>query len=336
MANLMDQFKMSILEFFKDATKLKDIDKTEFKGFLKTLIENHKIISTTLNSIDKKTATSFDERLLSLLPSSNTKSAAAWMKFKKSLQQKAAGMEKQKIFSSLVKANDIHKAILTEISSNLDKIFGESDVIEIINLRKSQFAIFGIVVASMKLTRWSEYMFTYLTGLVDGTDGEIPKYRELALSNDVDTVIDLVNKSVSSDNFSVLKDIARMQAAMDDQPLTVDGMVNKRSFDPIKVAQVVTVTLTIVQYIAIAISGFIILRAIFRWLPEHMELMAHEAYLRNKELKEWLDAHVAKLRMDLDDLNPNDPAYQKLVRIIDVYDEKIRDLDSKIDDYLNN
>jgi hypothetical protein len=59
----------------------------------------------------------------------------------------------------------------------------------------------------------------------------------------------------------------------------------------------------------------------------------HERHLRDVETVQWMEQHVALLRMDMMDTDPNDPKYQKLVKVIEAYDNKISDYDRKIKSY---
>ena len=51
---------------------------------------------------------------------------------------------------------------------------------------------------------------------------------------------------------------------------------------------------------------------------------------RDKEIKEWLENHVALLRLDLEDPNKNSAEKAKLIKIIKAYDEKIAEYDERI------
>lgn len=333
MNSMLDRIKQSTGEFMKLITGLKDIDKDELDKLISLSIENHKIFINAYNKISAKDLKALNERLFNILPSMNDKSSSTWVKYQKSLQNRARVIETEQVFSSVVKAQEVMKNVLSEVKSNLDTLFGKEDMISPATFRKSHIAVFGAIIASIKLSKWSEFMFTYLLALIDGTDADIPKYRELYIYDNVDDVISLVNIYVNNEKYSLVKEIGVIQSKADDQALIVNNISNVRAIDPVTLMAGIA---TAVKFITIAIVSFSILRALFRWLPEHHSLMTHEVYLRNKELKEWLETHVAKLRMDLSDMNPNDPKYQKLMKTIEVYDEKIRDLDRKIDEYLNS
>ena len=51
--------------------------------------------------------------------------------------------------------------------------------------------------------------------------------------------------------------------------------------------------------------------------------------------KEWMESHVALLKLQLQNVDPNSDEYRKQVKIIAAYDEMIAGLDQKIDAYLN-
>lgn len=60
----------------------------------------------------------------------------------------------------------------------------------------------------------------------------------------------------------------------------------------------------------------------------------HWFYEFNKTNKNWLESHVANIRMTLEETDPNDPEYIKLQNIIKYYDDEIAKLDKQLQNYL--
>lgn len=330
----IQNIKQSLTDVAKTVTGLKDIDKDAISTLLDICIKHHTTFIKSMGKLTPKDKKQFAERLFILLQSDTGRSCAVWNKYTKSLNGTIRSAEQKDMFCSLVNTHTTVKNILSEIKRNLDEIFGEEDMFSPLNIRKSHMAVFGLVIGSTQLTKWSTYAFTYLTALVDGTDKSIPKYREMYLSDNVDNVIKMVNTYYDGKNLSFMNDIAILKSKADDGMLLNNGVVNHRLIEPVTMGVATKMALVVIGALGIAISSFYILRAFLQWLPERMDLLAHENYLLDKENKEWMESRIAKLRMDLDSIDPNDPKYQKIVRAIDVYDEKIRDLDRKIDAYL--
>lgn len=83
--------------------------------------------------------------------------------------------------------------------------------------------------------------------------------------------------------------------------------------------------------LTIGTKSFII--NIFRWIGEQWVMHKHLQYLRQTKEKEWMEAHVALLKMDLANADPNSEEYRKLVGIIDNYNDQLAELDQKIAAY---
>ena len=59
----------------------------------------------------------------------------------------------------------------------------------------------------------------------------------------------------------------------------------------------------------------------------------HLKYLKQKKEKEWIEAHVALMKMDLANADPNSDEYRKTVAVIDAYSEQLAELEQKIAEY---
>lgn len=59
----------------------------------------------------------------------------------------------------------------------------------------------------------------------------------------------------------------------------------------------------------------------------------HIVFEWNKTNKNWLESHVANIRMTLEETDPNDPEYIKLQNIIKYYDDEIAKLDKRLQKY---
>jgi hypothetical protein len=75
---------------------------------------------------------------------------------------------------------------------------------------------------------------------------------------------------------------------------------------------------------------------IFQSLGELWNLIKNHKYTKAKKEKEWMEAHVALLKLQLQGVDPNSDEYRKQVQIIESYNEMIAELDQKIAQYENN
>ncbi len=326
--NVADTLKNKFQDLFKDLTGIDDIERDTLKDLINTEVEGHKSFVKIVSSLTKNDLDKMKQKLNVVIPSSKVKTISCWQEYQKSLQNKGNQLEYNRLFSSIVKAREIYAKIMSDLSSKLSKLFDEYTPVQ--NLRKSQHLVLGLLVQSIILSNWSLYMWTLLSSVIDGTEEEIPKYRLNFIEKHNKNVVDCINNVLVNEKINVVDSILKLKEKGQDVVATVDGTVNTKFIDPTTVS-------TIVAYIGTffaVITALVGVYRLFKWNQERMEVAAHEKYLKNKEMKEWLEAHVAKLRMDLQDMNPNDPQYQKMLKIIEAYDEKIKDLDEKINEYL--
>lgn len=336
--SVADTLKTKVETLFKDLTKMHDIDRDVLKDFVKAEIDGHKNFTKALKSMTKVDMDKFQERISVILPSAKVKAVSSWMEYKKSLQTRASQVEHAKMFDSIVRTREAMISILEDISKKFNQIF-DSEMISVTNLKKSQIATLGFIAHSIILSNWSLYMWTLLSSLVDGSETEIPKYRLDFISKYTKETVDIVNGIMSNEKASVADGVLKLRSKGADTPLAVNGVsnINITIIDPAYISIAATVGYIVLAGISMALIimiGLKLVSSLFRMGREHLETAAYESYLKNKEMKEWLEAHVAKLRMELQSVNPNDPQYQKMLKIIDVYDEKIRDLDEKINEYM--
>lgn len=323
-----DTLKYKFQELFKNLTGIDDIERDTLKDLIDTEVAGHKEFVKVLSAFTKNDSDKMKQKLSIAIPSSPIKTFSYWQEYQKSLQNKGNQLEYDRLFGSILKARELYGKIMSDISSKLSKIFDEYTAIQ--DLRKSQHLVLGMLVQSIILSNWSLYMWTLLSSVIDGTETDIPKYRLDFIAKHNKNVIECVNNVLANEKVSVIDSIIKIKEKGQDAVATVNGTINNKFFDPATLSGIVFAMGIFFTSIVALVGAY----RFFKWNQARMEMAAHEKYLKNKEMKEWLEAHVTKLRMDLQEMNPNDPQYQKTIKIIEVYDEKIKDLDQKINEYL--
>lgn len=329
----LTELKQTFGTLVKSISGNADIDKDAVITLINICLNGHKRFITSISKLSSKDKVAMNERLFTLLQNDNSPSGAAWNKYLKGINSQARATETKDMFGSLIVAHKALQTYLNEVKKSVDVLFGTEDTFSPLSMRKSHLAVFGMVMTSMQLTKWSTYMFVYLTAVIDGTDSSCIPYRGMYLSSNVDQVVATVNK-LSSSPGSFMKEIEILRAKAEDGVLISDGVANPKAI--IETTAMIGFAKLTIGFVVFALSAVILLLKIISWLTEKIDLLAHEAYLLDKETKEWLESRIAKLRMDLEGIDPNDPKYQRISKAIDVYDEKVRDLDRKIDAYLNS
>lgn len=325
----MNAIKNVIINITKNLTSFKDIDRNDLLAIIENEITGHKTFVTALSLMTNQDMNKFKEKLSVALPSSKIKETTIWTEYLKKLQTQASQIEHKKMFDSLIITRKKVQQSLETFKKSFDKIF-PSEIIKVSDIKYTQFIILGFISQSIILSNWTEYMFTLLSSVLNKTEDEIPKYRIMYLSNHLDDVVELVNKLVPIQSLNIIKDIEYIKSKGADNPLLTDGIVNNTKNFNIEIKT---------EHFLFATSiflGIYFTYKLLRLLGEQWGIIMHKSYLKRKELKEWMESHVAKLKLDLQDINQNDPQYQKLLKVIELYDEKIKSYDESINAYLND
>lgn len=325
----MNAIKNVIINITKNLTSFKDIDRNDLLAIIENEITGHKTFVTALSLMTNQDMNKFKEKLSVSLPSSKIKETTIWTEYLKKLQTQASQIEHKKMFDSLIITRKKVQQSLETFKKSFDKIF-PSEIIKVSDIKYTQFIILGFISQSIILSNWTEYMFTLLSSVLNKTEDEIPKYRIMYLANHLDDVVELVNKLVPIQSLNIIKDIEYIKSKGADNPLLTDGIVNNTKNFNIEIKT---------EHFLFATSiflGIYFTYKLLRLLGEQWGIIMHKSYLKRKELKEWMESHVAKLKLDLQDINQNDPQYQKLLKVIELYDEKIKSYDESINAYLND
>lgn len=325
----MNAIKNVIINITKNLTSFKDIDRNDLLAIIENEITGHKTFVTALSLMTNQDMNKFKEKLSVSLPSSKIKETTIWTEYLKKLQTQASQIEHKKMFDSLIITRKKVQQSLETFKKSFDKIF-PSEIIKVSDIKYTQFIILGFISQSIILSNWTEYMFTLLSSVLNKTEDEIPKYRIMYLENHLDDVVELVNKLVPIQSLNIIKDIEYIKSKGADNPLLTDGIVNNTKNFNIEIKT---------EHFLFATSiflGIYFTYKLLRLLGEQWGIIMHRFYLKRKELKEWMESHVAKLKLDLQDINQNDPQYQKLLKVIELYDEKIKSYDESINAYLND
>ena len=325
----MNAIKNVIINITKNLTSFKDIDRNDLLAIIENEITGHKTFVTALSLMTNQDMNKFKEKLSVSLPSSKIKETVIWTEYLKKLQTQASQIEHKKMFDSLIITRKKVQQSLETFKKSFDKIF-PSEIIKVSDIKYTQFIILGFISQSIILSNWTEYMFTLLSSVLNKTEDEIPKYRIMYLTNHLDDVVELVNKLVPIQSLNIIKDIEYIKSKGADNPLLTDGIVNNTKIFNIEIKT---------EHFLFATSiflGIYFTYKLLRLLGEQWGIIMHKSYLKRKELKEWMESHVAKLKLDLQDINQNDPQYQKLLKVIELYDEKIKSYDESINAYLND
>lgn len=260
------------------------------------------------------------------IQSSSSKVRDAYDNFLKAISGTAASDERKRPFGSFAEAHKDYAKILSEILKHIDE-FMTKDKVTLYESHVSQMAILGLLRESNAVCKFNTYLYTYLTLAVSHSDTDIPKYREQFILDNLDFVAKAITKIRNhAGTYVILNDLASMKRNNGDFIL---GATGKFNFDQFAVRRFYTPN--VIDTILGALSCLNIFDAIGNAINDYKI----DRNNRNKETKQWLENHVALLRLDLADKDQSSPEYTKLLNIIKAYDEKITEYDEKINAFEN-
>ena len=315
----------NLTKMVKDRIHLKALKKEDLEDFLKDNIFQHKEIAKCLTANNPRQMMDWmRDKVRPALQKSTSACSGSYDNYCKALTGRAAAEENRAPLASLAKANNTCADLLEEVLKGIDTLF-EEEHITIYDVRLSQVAILGIIRKSDLLLKFSSYLYSYLVRIATDNTENIPRNRDLLLSENAQRVGQICSEILNrSNSYSFLKEVDGLRRDQSDLVLGAsgdfkfNGFVNRHKF-----------SFSIMDNIASALSCLnFFSAALDAW--DDYKLSRYE---RNKEIREWLGTHVALLKMDLANTDVNDPKYVKLQQIINAYDDKIAEYDKVIDEF---
>lgn len=322
MASIFSSLASGLTRIVKDTVKLRSIRKDDLQKLLRDNIEGHQKMEYILSiHSDKDMKNWMMDTVKPALKNNQSKAKGIYEEYIKQLRGKASGEERTRPMGSLLKANASFGKLLEEISKKIDKLF-EQDSIDVFNVRMSHLAILGIIRQSDMVLNFTMYLYSFMVRAASRSTVSIPKYREVYLIDKCDRVSSIVSQLLDKKGpYNFLQEVETIRRKNADVVLGATGSFNFEGF-----AIISNYTTSFLDNLASALSCLNIFgAALDAW--DDYKLSKYE---RNKETKEWLENHVALLRMDMEDMDKTSPEYNKILSIIKAYDDKIADYDKAI------
>lgn len=310
---------------FTDTAHMKAVKKEDLEAFLKDNILEHQAIVTALKTLSDRDMTNWmNTKVRPQLQKSNSKSKNVYDDYRKLLNGKAATMESKCPFASLAEANAIYVKILQELYKNIDTLFVTENV-TIYDCRISQLAVLGILRQSDTVLTYTCYLFSFMTRVATGDISNIPRNRDIFLVDNTEMVANAVNNVLNKmANYSFLTEIDQLRRRQSDLVLGAS-----KDFNFLPYVSRHNFSFSFLDNLFTALSNL----NFFSAAMDAWDDYRIAKYERNKEIREWLSTHVALLKMDLANTDPNSPEYVRLQSIINAYDDKIAEYDKIIDDF---
>ena len=229
------------------------------------------------------------------------------------------------IIDSIKFATKVMLTALNDLSENVGSLLTDKNQVTIKDVQISHGLFLGVLEAARIFSLFNGYLFATLSNIVSASDGEIdmPKYMAKYLGDHGETYIDLINQLCNnSGRYSVINEITSIKGHGLDFKFSAAAKVQSHLiFDVLGLEN-------------IFLSIFNIMLRPIAMLGEVYIDIRHSYYESIQEKKKWLEAHTALMKMELENINHDDPEYIKMKKIIAFYDDKIAGMDKELTKYM--
>ena len=324
--NFIKDLGEAIIREITPGRKMQTINKEDFKENLLILIDRLKNLQNSINEFSPAERKSLADGIYKA--SSNAKNEACnfYIQIAKALNK----ADLRIAFDSFLFIAGQYVKTLEAIDRTTSQAFKDK-AITVFNTKLSQVAIFGIIGEAELFCDVVTCLMNNITYELVENNGikELPPqkpYRIRKVADNLEEFIDICKNRVANTSAQLAQEIDKIRTSQDVALVADDNSVNTGFIRTDKLTPIGR------GLVASGARKFFI----FRWLGEQWNLIKHQRYLKAKKEKEWMESHVALLKLQLQEVDPNSPEYRKQVKIIESYDEMIAELDQKIDAYLND
>ena len=305
-----------------ESKKMRKISKDDFRENLGLVMGQLTNFSNTINNIQGTDRTKFASTIASFATNRANVFCATCVEISKELRDNRGGFD---LFD--ITAQNI-LSVLQMIERNVNVLFNEKFT-TIYNAKLSQLAVFRMVEQAQIFANYAIYLFDGVLYDIVVNEGEHelnpPKqYRYDYIKQYKAGIIELMKVGSLPNGANAL--ITELDNTRKTYDLTLINNANQVNPD-IKVVK---------NKFGLIEGGVTILASIFRYFGEWGVLMRNLKYQKMKNEREWLQNHTDLLKLQLAGVDPNSEEYRKAVKIINTYNEMIRDLDLKISSYMED
>lgn len=317
----------TVFQYIKNSAKLRSLTKDDLEQIIdetvKTLECTSNISKNATNAEVIKLIKAYEGQLSDM----KVKSKKIPLEIHKRFGRGAMGMihDKGHNFAPIFAVNKKFITLLKEIKKNLDKLIVD-DTITIFNTRLSHVALLGIIRQADFYGIYTSFLWAQVVSLNGNPKKNLPGYRVAMLIEKQTEFVELTNLICEKmGRYTFLNEMENMKKKNTNMLLyskgdTFDAYVKEASYNK-----------SVRSYFKTGIAAL----NIFAWVGEMIDDFNHWRYLRNQNLKEWLESHNALLKLELAGKDENDPEYRRLENIINSYDDMISKYDRKINEYMD-
>lgn len=315
----MKAIGLSLADSIKKAVQAKPIKKDSVVERVEVTIKSLRVAINCTNAF-----TPSDRKTLGLkvqaLPS-NAVANSVYTAYKKQLVGPALASENKLFMDSMIYSANQLADILELINKDINQLIAEN-AITIYNTKLSHLVIFSILGQAQMFADFMMYFIDAIGHDIGQESIPIAKYRVAFMSNNVSAAASVATQLAGKrGSYMFLATITEMKKTNSDILIVDENDQPTSQF-----------VQNIPEFAKSAIAsgkG----RAVFHWLGQKWMLFKHSYYMRREKDKEWMEARVALLKLQMDGMDPNSEEYQKLKAIVDSYNEQIAKADAAIAAY---
>ena len=329
MADFITELGENISAEVGSGIRAKNINKEDFKENLQMLISRYTTILDMIGSLTETDRVGWANRIYN---TSNEDKTAQFCKMYVNLSKQLGAKDLKVAFDSFKFTALNYKKMLDVLDKSINEIFKEK-VITVFNSKLSSIAIFGLLKDATVIANYTIYMLHgigYEITQHRGTNelDRPKKYRFAYCERNYNTVLEILKQMIHGTGaYMFANGVTALRRSNNDV-----NLVDENNRPNLAFITPNSLTAQVTTLLKTGVKGF----GIFRWLGEQWNLIKHAKYRKAQMEKEWIESHVALLKLELANVDPNSPEYQKQVKIINSYSEMIAQLDQKIDEYEND
>lgn len=332
---------MKLSEIFRSITsilakplsnlKYKTISIDNVNAQLEDLKWDLTIVDDTYNQLTDKQLTEMYSRVLNRIKSDPMIIKALGVQvtdFITSIDKHLSGRARS--FGFLKSLKFTNKAIMNlvdDLQDNVGMVFANNDGVVVGDTQVSHGLFFGAMELANTYSKFNSYLiavFSHIISMTQSTTDAMPKYMAEYLVKNGSMYIELLNTVTNSPNgVPILNTIINIKKKGTDFKLADSSTVQQH-----------LVAMPIIA--ATALTAFVLGMFNISMFGEAYVSIRHSIYEWEKNRKKWLENHVANIRLNLENVDINDPEYVKTLKIIIYYDDKIAEMDKSIQAYYNS
>lgn len=305
-----------------ESKKMRKISKEDFKENLGMVMGQLTNFINTISNIQGTDKTKFAQTISSFAKSPSNEFCVTCGEISKAIRDTKGGFE---VF--LTTAQNIN-SVLQMVERNINVLFNEK-LTTIYNIKVSQLTVLKVVQEAEIFSNYAVYLFDGVLYEIIVNEGEHelnqPQlYRYEYIRTYKAGIIELMKiGSLPNGANMMITEIDQLRKSLDPTLIDDTNQVNKN-------------LLQVKHKLGIFTGGLSILASIFRYFGEWGVLMRNLKYQKMIQEREWLQNHTDLLKLQLAGVDPNSEEYRKAVKIINTYNDMIRDLDLKINSYMED